>query len=103
MQRIIFVLLCVIAAIPGFSQSKLVLNGAFVTLSNDVYVVVDNSATSAILRNSGHIISEGENNRLKWNLGTTTGTFTVPFGYGTTDYLPVTFTKAAGTGSGAFV
>ena len=65
--------------------------------------MIDNSAANAITRNSGHIISEGENNRIKWNIGTATGTYTIPWGYGNTDYIPLTFTKTAGTGSGHFL
>ncbi len=96
-------LLSVLTAGNSNGQAKLVLNGGVMTMSNDVYLVVDNSASDAITRNSGHIISESENNLLKWNIGTTTGTFTVPWGYGSANYLPVTFTKTAGTGAGSFL
>jgi len=86
-----------------FAQTRLILNGAVVTLNQGVYLVIDNPAATAIARNSGHIISEGENNRIRWNMGTTTGTYIIPWGYSTTDYIPLTFTKAAGTGSGYFL
>ncbi len=85
------------------AQARLILNGAKVNLTQGAYLVIDNTATNAITRNSGHIISEGENNRIKWNIGTATGTYTIPWGYGNTDYIPLTFTKTAGTGSGHFL
>lgn len=85
------------------SQTRLVLNGAKINLNQGAYLVIDNSAANAITRNSGHIISEGENNRIKWSIGTTTGTYTIPWGYGNTDYIPLTFIKTAGTGSGYFL
>ena len=87
----------------GHAQSRIVLNGGIVTLNNAANLVVDNPATNAITRNSGYIISEGENNVVKWNIGTSTGTYIVPFGYGLSNYLPVTFTKTAGSGTGNFL
>src|SRR5689334_2549147 len=86
-----------------FAQTQLILNGAIVNLNQGAYLVVDNAATNAITRNSGFIISEGENNILQWNMGTSTGTYTVPWGHGSTDYLPLTFTKSSGVGSGNFL
>lgn len=85
-----------------FAQARLVLNGARINITNGAQLVVDNPAADAITRYDGHIISEGETNTVKWNIGTTTGTYTVPLGYGTTDYLPLRFTKDAGTGNGSF-
>lgn len=86
-----------------FAQARLVLNGASVKLSQGAMLVIDNGATNAITRNSGSIISEGENNLIKWNLGTTTGTYSIPFGTSPSNVLPVTFTKNAGSGAGYFL
>ncbi len=86
-----------------FAQARLVLNGANVNIAQGAYLVIDNSAANAITRVSGNIISEGENNRIKWNIGTTTGSYTIPFGSDNTHYIPVLFTKTAGTGSGNFL
>lgn len=61
-----------------------------------------NSASNAITRTSGHIISEGENNRVRWNIGTTAGTYTVPWGSGNTNYFPLSFTTSAANGTGFF-
>ncbi|HYG20207.1 MAG TPA: T9SS type A sorting domain-containing protein [Ohtaekwangia sp.] len=94
-------LLCGYCTVHG--QGRIVLNGAKINLSQGACLVIQNPAANAITRTSGHIISEGENNRIKWLIGTTTGTYIIPWGYGDTGYLPLTFTKAAGTGSGFFL
>jgi hypothetical protein len=86
-----------------FAQAKIMMNGASITMSQGAYLVIDNPATDAITRTSGIISSEGESNIVKWNIGTTAGTYIVPFGHSST-YIPVTFTKTAGSGSsGAFL
>jgi hypothetical protein len=87
----------------GLAQTRLVLNGAKINLTQGAYLVIENSAANAISRNSGHIITESENNRIKWNIGTAIGTYIVPLGYGNTDYIPLTFTKTAGSGIGYFL
>jgi hypothetical protein len=85
----------------GFSQARLILNnGGIVNITNSAFVVIDNPATNAITRNtSGHFISEGEFNRVKWNIGTTAGTYIVPFGIGAAEYLPVTMTTSGASGA----
>ena len=59
------------------SQPRLVLNGgagtAYMKLNSGIILVISNSNTNAITRNAGWIISEAENNRVKWNIGTSTG------------------------------
>jgi hypothetical protein len=87
----------------AIGQGRLVLNGGVVNITKGANLVIANSASNAITRTSGYILSEGESNKVKWNIGTTTGTYTVPWGFGGT-YIPLTFTKAAGSGaSGNFV
>jgi hypothetical protein len=88
-------------------NNSLVLNGAFITLnngtySNPAYLVVNSGQPSAILRNSGHIISESEGNFVKWITSDVTSTtdYTIPFGYSNSDYLPVIIHKTS-VGSGA--
>lgn len=87
----------------AFAQGRIILNGATINLNQGAYLVVDNPSSEAITRTSGHIISEGENNTIKWNIGTATGTYSIPFGVGGCDCVPLTFTKTAGTGSGYFL
>lgn len=90
----------------SFSQARIVLNsGGVINITNGAYLVIDNANSNAITRlTSGHIISEGINNRVKWNIGTSsTGTYAIPFYGGGTTYMPVSFTIAtAGVGVGNF-
>ncbi len=108
MKRQIPILLLMLLPLFSGAQARLVLNGAFVVMANGtaakpVYLEVNNPASNAITRNSGWIISESEFNMVKWDIGTNTGTYTLPFGYSILDYIPLTFnvitagTPAAGT------
>lgn len=83
-------------------QARLVLNnGALIKLNGGVSLVIDNPAANAITRNtSGHIISEEENNIVRWNIATTAATYTLPWGVGTSSYLPITLTTGSASGSG---
>jgi hypothetical protein len=89
-------------------NNALVLNGAYITISNGtwvnpVYLVVNGNQPSAIVRNSGHIISEKEGNYIQWNTSdvTVATDYIFPLGYSTTDYLPVTIHKSSvGVGAG---
>jgi len=90
----------------GFAQNNaLLLNGGYTVLNGGtnttpIYLVVNQNDTLGIVRNSGHIISEGQYNYIKWNAGTTTGSYVFPFGVGTSDYIPFTFNKTtAGSSS----
>lgn len=96
----IFLLLIVVSEIAE-AQSKLVLNGAIINISEGANLIINSSQSDAITRNSGQIISEGENNKIIWNISTTAGTYEIPFGYGSSDYIPISFTKNAGSGSGS--
>lgn len=99
----LFILILFSFAMKDFkAQSKLVVNGGIINITSASSLVINDSNTNAITRTSGHIISEGENNKVIWNTTTTIGSYIIPFGYGATDYIPVSFTKTAGSGSGAF-
>lgn len=102
LMRVYLLFLFLFSAISsGFSQARLILNnGGIVNITNNAFVVIDNPNPTAISRNtSGHIISEGEFNRVKWNIGTTAGTYVVPFGIGTSEYLPVALTTSGAVGA----
>lgn len=70
-----------------YGQARIMINNdAYVTMAGGtagtpIYVVVDNGNANAIstLGTGGNIVSEGEFNKVKWNLGTNTGAYTVPF------------------------
>ena len=66
----------------GFSQGRIVIsNDAFIRISNNANIVVDNPNDNAILTTGtgGNIVSEGENNQLIWMTKGNTGTYTLPF------------------------
>ncbi len=77
------VLLAFIAFIGNyFSQGRLVVNNdCFIVISNSAKLVVENSATNAITvaGTGANIVSEGASNQLVWNVGTGTGSYTVPW------------------------
>ncbi len=89
------------------AQSRIVINNdANIVLSNSVYVVIDNNNTNAIstLGTGGNIISESENNIIKWNIGTNSGNFVVPFTSASGNKIPVNLNVTiGGTGSGAIL
>ncbi|MFH2141886.1 MAG: gliding motility-associated C-terminal domain-containing protein [Bacteroidota bacterium] len=88
-----------------FGQNNaLILNGGYAVLnggtnSTPVYLVIDQSSTQGIVRTSGHIISEGQYNYVKWDAGTTTGNYVFPLGVGTADYIPFIFNKTTAASS----
>jgi hypothetical protein len=116
MKKLLPAFALLIAPMAAFSQNaELVINGTTpVTIvesggsaATPIYIEINNpNATSAanpgiapVTGSLGWIISEGEFNMVKWDMGTSTGTYTVPFGYGTNAYLPVTMNIAnAGAG-----
>lgn len=84
-------------------QARIIINGAKINIRNGATLVLANGASNALTRNSGHIISEGETNLVKWVVQNDTGTYTLPWGTGNTDYIPFVFTKTAGSGAGYYL
>ncbi len=89
----------------SFPQNRLVMSGnIYMTLGDYTYMVIDNSSSNAItnLGTGGNIISEGEYRRVKWNIGTQTGTYTVPFTKSAGNKIPVSLNiTGAGIGNGS--
>jgi hypothetical protein len=69
------------------SQARLVINNnAYVRMNGGtavtpVYIVMDNGNANAVSTagTGGNLVSESEWNILRWNVGTNTGTYTVPY------------------------
>lgn len=65
---------------------------------------VTRSATNAIARTNGYIVSETTTapyGEVRWSVGTSTGAFVFPFGTASANYIPFTFNVTTpGTGSG---
>ena len=78
----IFSYLSFFVPLLSFSQARLVMdNDGYLVITNGAYVVLDNSNSNALTQTGtgGRIISEGETNRLRWNVSNATGTYIVPF------------------------
>lgn len=97
------------AALNGFSQARLVFNSpsSYMVIDNAAYVVIDNPNPNAItiLGTSANIISENELDVIKWNIGATTGAYTIPWTTRTTlTNIPLTVNKnTAGVGAGYLI
>jgi hypothetical protein len=91
----------------GFSQARIVLNDdAYITMDNSVYMVIENPNVNAITEtgSGGRIVSEEEHNKIRWRIGTATGTYTLPWNSNpaTSDTeIPLTFIVASAGSGGA--
>lgn len=64
------------------AQARIVLhNNAYINIENNAYLVVDNGAPNAISTSGtgGNILSENERDVVKWNIGSNTGTYEIPW------------------------
>jgi hypothetical protein len=102
---ILSIFLCFSWVKDSYSQARLMLgatptymNISNGTLGTPIYLVIGNPANNGITRTAGWIISEGQYNYISW-LQTTAINYVIPFGYSTTDYLPLTFNKTLGAAS----
>ena len=85
--RSLFSLLLFVFATNGIAQFSLVLNNdPYLVLdggivSSPIYVVITESDARGIttLGTGGNIISEGEYNKIQWNIGTTVDNYVIPF------------------------
>lgn len=88
----------------SFGQGRIVFNGnAYIVVDNTAKVVVENPSTNAIMPSAGGgFVTENEFDQVIWNVGTSTGTYVMPFVTQTT-FTQIPFTAnltTAGSGSG---
>jgi gliding motility-associated-like protein len=99
---LIFVNICVCINV-NHAQNRLLLNqNPYIVISDSAYLVIDNSNTNAIttLGTGGNIVSEGEFNVVKWNIGTATGNYVVPFTTASAVKIPLSLNvSVAGAGA----
>lgn len=108
LQLIISLGISLLLCSVGRTQSLFVLNNdPYVILDNNVKLVVENSAPNAIttLGTGGNIVTESEFDQIVWNIGTSVGTYIVPF---TTQssFTKIPFTAditGAGLGNGSIL
>ena len=94
-------ILLMLSELSAAPPTRIILNGANIIIAEGAQLVVENSSPAAITRYDGSIISEGEDNIIKWNIGTATGDYVVPLG-DFTSYFPLTFTSTDAVGGGYF-
>jgi hypothetical protein len=69
--------------------------------STPTTIVLTTPGPTGVTTTGGWIVSENEFNMVQWNIGTNTGTYIVPFGDSTLQYLPLTLNvSTAGVGNG---
>jgi len=81
-MRFLITILLLTYFTTSISQARMVFNnGSYVNIENNAYLVIDNSNANAITLagTGGNILSENENDLVKWNIGNTTGNHIVPF------------------------
>ena len=82
MKKFLLIISIFIFSSVGFSQGRLVINNnGYVVIDNSAFVVLQNPNPNALttLGTGGNIISEGEDDVIKWEIGLTTGTYTIPW------------------------
>lgn len=88
-------------SVGASGQARLVINdNAWVRIDNGAWVVVENPTNTGIqtLGTGGNIRSEGEFNRIRWQIRNTTGVYTIPFTTANGVKMPFTY-EAVGGGS----
>lgn len=101
---VLFFIFCCFLDVNAQGGAVLVINGGYINIENGARLVIDNPVDTAIKRTiaGGHIISEHENDIVRWNIGNRNGNYFVPFGLGTANYLPLRFNTTGGIGNGYF-
>ncbi len=112
MKKILVVILLSLVTSLGYSQARLVINNnGYIVIDNSAFVVLANSNANAITTipaGNGNIVSEDEFDVIQWEIGTTLGTYVIPWtttpvvqgGNGTK--IPLSINKTtAGTGATA--
>lgn len=81
-------------------------NDAFLVLDNGAFLVIDNPNANALATNAGagNLVSEDEDDLVRWNIGTATGTYTLPWTTANGVKVPLVHQiTAAGTGAGHYL
>jgi hypothetical protein len=88
-----------------YGQGRLTFNNNSYVVIKTAYVVLANPNSNAIVLygTGGNIITEAEVNRLRWLIGTSTGTYTTPFTKSVGNKIPFSINiTSAGVGAGSF-
>lgn len=89
------------------AQSRMVMNNnVYMVIDNSAKLVINNSNTNALTTTGtgGNIVSENENDKIKWMIDNGTGTYVVPFSTATGTKIPFTQNiTTAGSAGGHFL
>ena len=95
-MRSIILIFILLNSILSYSQGRLVINNnGFVVIDNSAFVVLQNSNPNALttLGTGGNIVSEDEDDVIKWEIGLTTGTYTIPWTTNSGTKIPLSINK----------
>lgn len=100
----LFIATDILFSISVSSQGRLVINNnAFIIIDNSATIVIDNPSSGAISTTGtgGNIVSENENDKIKWNIGNGSGTYVIPFTTSGGTKIPFSMSvSASGNNSG---
>jgi hypothetical protein len=104
MRPLFIIIALLFSQVFTIAQARIVFNAnPYVVMNGGIYIVQANPATNAI-SGAGRIISEAETNRVRWMIGTSTGTYTMPFGYTGAISIPHSITiGTAGVGATGYI
>jgi len=77
----ILFIICSVNYVNSQNNALVINNNAFIVMDGGVFIVVDQSHQNGIITtgSGGNIVSEDETNKIRWEIATNTGTYTVPF------------------------
>jgi hypothetical protein len=91
----------------AYGQARIMMwNNAYIVIDNAAQLVVDNPSDNAISFNAtgANIVSESENDLIRWNIGPITGSYIIPWTNANNVKIPLeVFVSPAGTGPGHFL
>lgn len=99
LAQLLFTSTLVLVSSFSYSQARLVLNNnAWLRIDNGAWVVIENPTSTGIqtLGTGGNIRSEGELNRVRWQIRNTVGTYVVPFTTAAGVKMPLSYTATGG-------
>jgi len=105
MKKILIISIMLFSITLVFSQARMVLNNdAFLVIDGGANLVLANANTNAltVIGTGGNIISEDETDVIKWEIGTTTGTYVIPWTTYSGVKIPLSINKTT-TGTGVTV
>lgn len=105
MKQVSFFLVIIFSSYIAWSQNRIIFNNnPYLVITNGSQLVIDNSAANAIslLGTGGNIVTENEINKVRWNIGTNVGTYTMPFSTQSGSKIPLSLdVTAAGIANGS--